>query len=66
MGKLLVACGLAVLLVLGAVTVSFGARANPSPGWGAAALIETDNAGSAYVPQVAMDPAGNAVAVWHQ
>ena len=35
-------------------------------GWGAATLIETDNAGDAFSPQVAMDGAGNATAVWHQ
>ncbi len=35
-------------------------------GWGTAELIETDNAGSAYYPQIAMDSAGNAIAVWHQ
>ncbi len=38
----------------------------PGQGWGNAELIEDDNAGSAFVPQVAMDPSGNAVAVWHQ
>src|SRR3970040_2104732 len=35
-------------------------------GWGTAERIETDNAGSASDPQVAVDAAGNAVAVWHQ
>jgi hypothetical protein len=35
-------------------------------GWGMAQLIETDNAGNAYSPQVAVDASGNAVAVWHQ
>ncbi len=35
-------------------------------GWGTAQLIETDNAGSAGSPQVALDASGNAVAVWHQ
>ena len=34
--------------------------------WGTAALIETDDAGGAYVPQVAIDADGNAVAVWRQ
>ena len=34
--------------------------------WGAAALIETDNAGGAYTPQIAIDANGNAVAVWAQ
>lgn len=35
-------------------------------GWGAATLIETDNAGDAAAPQVAIDSAGNAVAIWSQ
>jgi hypothetical protein len=34
--------------------------------WGTAVLIETDDAGDAYEPQVAIDASGNAVAVWHQ
>jgi hypothetical protein len=33
---------------------------------GAAALIETDNAGDAYEPQIAFDSSGNAIAVWYQ
>jgi hypothetical protein len=41
-------------------------RYTPTGGWGAAELIETDNAGSAFDPQVAIDPSGNAIAVWHQ
>jgi hypothetical protein len=35
-------------------------------GWGVAQLIETDNAGSAYNPRVAIDSQGNAIAVWQQ
>ena len=35
-------------------------------GWGGAVLIETDNAGSAYEPQVVIDGSGNATAVWSQ
>jgi hypothetical protein len=35
-------------------------------GWGIVTLIETDNTGSAYAPQVAVDTSGNAVAVWYQ
>ena len=35
-------------------------------GWQTAELIETDNAGNAYEPQVAIDQDGNAVAVWYQ
>ena len=34
--------------------------------WGAAALIESDNSGNATTPQVAVDGAGNAIAVWSQ
>lgn len=34
--------------------------------WGTAALIETDNAGYASSPQIAVDASGNAIAVWHQ
>ncbi len=34
--------------------------------WGAAALIETDNAGDARRPQVAFDGNDNALAVWYQ
>jgi len=34
--------------------------------WGDALLIETNNVGGAFVPQVALDPNGNAVAVWSQ
>ncbi|MFZ4857112.1 MAG: PKD domain-containing protein [Desulfuromonadaceae bacterium] len=41
-------------------------RYTPATGWGAAQLIETDNAGEAYYPQVAMDSSGNAIAVWYQ
>jgi hypothetical protein len=35
-------------------------------GWGTATLIETDNAGNAGVPYIAVDTAGNALAVWEQ
>ena len=34
--------------------------------WGSAALIETDNTGIAYQPQIAVDSSGNALAVWRQ
>jgi len=34
--------------------------------WGTAELIETDNAGHAYAPQLAVDSSGNALAVWFQ
>jgi len=32
--------------------------------WGTAGLIETDDTGAAYYPQVAFDSSGNAIAVW--
>jgi len=38
----------------------------PSDGWDAPQLIETDDAGDVFRPQVAMDPSGNAIAVWQQ
>ncbi len=34
--------------------------------WGAAELIESDNAGNAYDPQISLDTGGNAIAVWSQ
>jgi hypothetical protein len=34
--------------------------------WGTAELIETDNAGDAQYPQIAMDGTGSAIAVWEQ
>jgi len=34
--------------------------------WGVAELIETDDAGGAGYPQIVLDSAGNAVAVWEQ
>jgi len=43
-----------------------GAAAPTSKVFGTAALIETDNAGGAYAPQIAIDANGNALAVWHQ
>ena len=34
--------------------------------WGSAELIETDNAGDAFRPQIVLDNSGNAIAVWEQ
>ena len=34
--------------------------------WGIAALLETNDAGYAYYPQVAIDAYGNAIVVWYQ
>lgn len=44
----------------------FIAGTGTGTGWGAVSLIETDNAGDAYSPQIAIDANGNALAVWHQ
>ena len=41
-------------------------RYTVGPGWGTAAPIETDNAGSAYAAKIAIDTNGNALAVWYQ
>ena len=35
-------------------------------GWAGPELLETDDAGAASVPQIAVGPAGNAIAVWKQ
>jgi len=44
----------------------WGNRYAAGSGWGTAALLETDNAGPAEYPGVAVDADGNAIAVWHQ
>lgn len=41
-------------------------RYDAASGWGTAEQIETNNVGDAYSPRVALDAAGNAIAVWHQ
>jgi len=41
-------------------------RYEPGSGWGTAELIESDDAGGVQWPRVAIDPNGDAVAVWHQ
>lgn len=38
----------------------------PASGWAGAELIETNNAGSAVNPEVAIDASGNALVVWAQ
>jgi hypothetical protein len=50
----------------GTRTNIWASRFVPATGWGTATLVETDNAGDALVPQVAVDGSGNAVAVWYQ
>jgi len=47
-------------------TNRFIAGSGVGTGWGTAVLIETDNAGSASEPQIAIDANGNAIAVWSQ
>jgi hypothetical protein len=44
----------------------WASRFTPAGGWGAAALIETDDAGGAANAQIAFDANGNALAVWQQ
>jgi hypothetical protein len=41
-------------------------RWTPGDGWGAAERIETDDRGHAGNPRIAIDPDGDAIAVWHQ
>jgi Bacterial Ig-like domain len=41
-------------------------RYTPSSGWGAAQPIKTENAKQSYLGRVALDAAGNAIAVWVQ
>lgn len=41
-------------------------RFTSKQGWGTPQLVEHDNSGSAYFPQVAMDNEGRAMAVWYQ
>jgi hypothetical protein len=41
-------------------------RYTAGAGWGTATLLETDNTGAAFVPQIAIDSNGNAIAVWNQ
>lgn len=44
----------------------WSSRFTSSTGWSAAQLVETDNTGDAYDPQIAIDAGGNAIAVWRQ
>ena len=41
-------------------------RYTAGSGWGTAEMIETDNAGNAYSPQVTIDGNRNGIAVWYQ
>lgn len=44
----------------------WSSRYEPGTGWGRATLVETDDAGPAYAPRIAIDGSGNAIAVWQQ
>ena len=50
----------------GMVTNIWANHFTPETGWGEAQLIESDDAGDADSAQIAVDPKGNAIAVWSQ
>jgi len=50
----------------GVNTSIYVSRYNVDGGWIATDLIETENEGNAANPQIAVDPNGNAIAVWDQ
>jgi hypothetical protein len=50
----------------GALFSVWSNRFSPATGWGTAELVETGSAGDASRPQIAVDPGGNAIAVWDQ
>lgn len=50
----------------GAHTNIWSNRYTSGIGWGSAELLDSDNAGNALFPQVAIDNEGNAFAVWYQ
>src|SRR3972149_5060973 len=52
------------VLIAGAVLAGVGSAAS-DPGWGAAVSLESNNLDAVF-PQVAVDPRGNAIAVWRQ
>ncbi len=52
--------------VIGARISIFANRYVSGTGWGTAQLVETDDISHASDPQIAIDPAGNAIAVWRQ
>ncbi|MFO8050666.1 MAG: hypothetical protein R6V01_03080, partial [Thermoplasmatota archaeon] len=66
MSKIPVLVVLVIVLLLLTPILLMGAEGGQTSGWGTAQIIETDNSGSAYDPQVAFDPSGNAIAVWRQ
>lgn len=44
----------------------WSSRSTPEGGWDEAVRIEDDDSGAAIAPQIAMDDAGDAIAVWQQ
>jgi len=50
----------------GAITNVMASRYSAGSGWGSPVLIESDDAGSAYTPQIVIDADGNATALWSQ
>ena len=61
--------GLLTLVGCGGGGDGGGSTPTPTPtteAWGTALLIETDNAGNAENPQIAVDGSGNAITVWQQ
>ena len=61
----------AALLTLAVSACGGGESPTPPPppalkAWQGAALLETDNAGNAFSPQIAVDASGNALTVWTQ
>lgn len=61
-------CGLVALCFILPFTAfgNNGVGGGPPKAWGTAVLIETDDAGDAVIPKIAMATNGNAMAVWQQ
>jgi len=56
---------LAIVIVPGRVSLKLPAETLAGPGWGTSALLETGSLTAEY-PEVAVDGAGNAIAIWIQ
>jgi hypothetical protein len=46
--------------------VVWARRYEAASGWGAATRVQSNTGGDGFLPQIAIDHAGNAVAIWHQ
>lgn len=57
---------IAVWFQYDAIGPSIWANRNRNGSWGTAVLVETDDAGGALDPRIAIDRTGNAIAVWAQ